>query len=382
MADRALGARVCIVDPCLLPYRTPLFEALRADLGHRGIRLDLLYAVPEAARVPTEWPGAPSWAIPVPTRTFRLGGRDVVQQSLRAHLDGADLVVFTEAVGQLAMWAALRRQARGPRVAMWGHGGDLSRPRSRMLDRLVGVAVRRAHWWFGYTDAAQALLAGHGRRGGISIVGNAVDVREVREGALAADRADVLRRVGLGGGPVVAYLGHFGRAKRIGHLLAAVEHARRDLPSLQLLLLGGGGEDARAVEDFVGRTSWAAAPGPLTGRALGAHLAAAELVALPASVGLAVFDALAVGRPLLASTAFRHGPELQLVGDVEGVVLVDDGADPRRFAAELVRVLADPAGLEARQQAAWTAGAANDFDGYVRTFADEVEVAVSAPRAR
>jgi D-inositol-3-phosphate glycosyltransferase len=117
-------------------------------------------------------------------------------------------------------------------------------------------------------------------------------------------------RLGLDGAdPVVLYVGRFDPVKGVERLLAAASGLRRDLP-LRLVLVGGGGENARedralralcaelALEDcvtFAGRRAHNELPD---------YYRAADALVLPShyeSFGLVVLEALACGTPVIAT---------------------------------------------------------------------------------
>ena len=83
-----------------------------------------------------------------------------------------------------------------------------------------------------------------GRRGidaaRVTVVGNGVDTERFTPGP----RNDALaRRLGLGTGPVLGFIGSFYRYEGLRFLVEAMPDVRKQLPGAQLLLVGGGEEE-------------------------------------------------------------------------------------------------------------------------------------------
>jgi glycosyltransferase involved in cell wall biosynthesis len=103
---------------------------------------------------------------------------------------------------------------------------------------------------------------------------------------------------------------------------------------------------------------------------------------VPAWVGLVVTDSFAAGRPLFTSRSAMHPPEVEYVDHGRNGLLIDDGGDPRRYAAGVVAALQKPGLLDELQR-----GSRGDADRYgiedmtVR-FADGIEDALASGRRR
>ncbi|MBX3466892.1 MAG: glycosyltransferase [Planctomycetes bacterium] len=148
------------------------------------------------------------------------------------------------------------------------------------------------------------------------------------------DRAR-LARLGLGGGPVVLYLGRLSREKGLPRLLAAWAQVRAARPDARLLLVGDGPLAPALDGPGVVRA------GMCHGVDLAALVASADLLAFPSQTetfGNAVVEALASGLP--AVVAAGGAAREHVVPGVNGLVV--EGEGPAPLAAAIVGLLADP----------------------------------------
>lgn len=162
--------------------------------------------------------------------------------------------------------------------------------------------------------------------------------------ALAAtddDRRRVRAQLGLDGSFVIGCVARFFRTKGHSHLLAAARELAREIPTLKVLLLGGG--DRASIEAMVrennleDRVIFAGYR-----RDVPACMRAMDVVVHPSLTEAfcqTVVEALAAGAPLIA-TNVAAAPEVVTDG-VHGFLVPP--ADPAAIAAAVFRVYRDPA---------------------------------------
>ncbi|MEW6267887.1 MAG: glycosyltransferase family 4 protein, partial [Thermodesulfobacteriota bacterium] len=233
--------------------------------------------------------------------------------------------------------------------------------------RVVQVVTRRmdyaprglrpyVRWLYGRMDAviaiSQAARAALVARGiaadAIDVVSSGVDTRRFHTLDAAAARA----RLGIEGAvPVVAVVASLHERKGHAVLLEALALLARELAPPPLLLAAGTGPEGDALQDLAarlgvaGRVRW-------LGRVADVRpvLAAADVVAMPSlaeGLGVAAIEAMAAGRPVVASAV---GGLPELIRDGEQGLLVP-ARDRAALAAALARCLRDPE-LRARLGAA------------------------------
>jgi glycosyltransferase involved in cell wall biosynthesis len=378
--------QVAIVELEIRQYRVPFFDALRLELATRDIDLRLLHSTPgpdqDARGDLVELP----WGHHLRRREFGLGGKSLKWQDAPPMLWRADLVVVTQATRLLLNYRLLwRRRRSGPLVAFWGHGRSPHPDAIHLSESVKRWASRQPDWWFAYTDEVADVVAGFGfPRDRITSVQNSTDTRRMTA-QVAAASVDVDGSRGELGisteGPVGLFVGALVPEKRLDFLLTAADWIRAQVPNFELIVVGEG-PLAGWMAEQAGSRPWLHHLGRRFGDDLAPVLAAASLLLVPQWVGLVITDGLAAGRPLIASAAAAHGPEIAYLRSGRNGLLVDDAGDPRRYAAAVVEVLADPEGLRRLQAACVEDAAAFGLEAMATRFADGVERALAAGRRR
>ena len=276
-----------------------------------------------------------------------------LDQWTAAHLDRFDVVHLHELRTPMTfrLGAACRR--RGIPYVISGHGGfphhGRWRPIKSILDRLwLASLLAGAARFVAASEFERGQLGGFGietRR--VEVLPHGLDLSEFAD----LPPRDMLRAsLGLGQRPLVLFLGRLDAIKGILLLLKGFAEAKRGNPEAALVLAGPEGWGARelrraaremGVEEAVYWT------GILPGRERLAALVDADLLCFPADrdcFGLAPFEALACGTPVVALSSGGSGEWLSRAG---GADLVE--ADAGRLGSAILRVLSDPG--PAREQA-------------------------------
>jgi D-inositol-3-phosphate glycosyltransferase len=162
--------------------------------------------------------------------------------------------------------------------------------------------------------------------------------------------ADARRELGLGGGPILLYVGRIAPIKGLEMLLEAVARLRSRGRPVRLLVVGGDADEAvdgheayvRGLACRLGLCAAVSFLGPQPQAALRAYYVAADVTVMPSyyeSFGMVALEAMACGSPVIAS---RVGGLATTVRDGLTGFLVPEG-DVAALADRIDRVLADPA---------------------------------------
>ena len=211
--------------------------------------------------------------------------------------------------------------------------------RYRMTRALETRACRRADAVFTICEGLRGDLLGRGIAADkLHVAPNAIEPERLapvpRDPALAA-------RLGLGEGPVIGFVGSFYAYEGLDLLMEAMPGIREAVPGAQLLMVGGGPEDARlramAPEGtvFTGRVPPEDVP---------AHYALIDLLAFPRR-SMRLTELVTPLKPLEAMAASRRFVASDVGGHRE---LVRDGETGRLFAADSAPALAKAAILALR----------------------------------
>lgn len=213
--------------------------------------------------------------------------------------------------------------------------------RLRLADAVVGVSTFTADTYLrnGRLDPSRVFA-----------VHNAVDTTVFHPLVADAARSHMRRHFGLRqDGPVVGFVARLMRWKGHERLLEALALVRRDLPEVQLVLAGESLDSAPdghgTYHDYLvrranalGITNAVSFPGFVPREDMPAFYGALDLVVHPAPeepFGLAVVEAMASGRPVIASD--RGGTPEIIRDDIDGLLVPVDSAEA--IAASMRRVL-------------------------------------------
>jgi len=205
----------------------------------------------------------------------------------------------------------------------------------RRLSRLTHTVINVSR-----SQEEEGLALGLFRREQSAIVFNGIDVDEMDR---ALQRAPIVREtVGLGAGDLVlGCVSRWDPVKRIGSLLEAVRRLASRMPGVALLLVGGGGEEARirrlvattGLQDRVIVTGFLGSPARVYGM-LDLYVATSLKEGLP----LAPLEAMAAGLAIVATDVPGHRDVV--VGGETGLLVPPE--DSGALAEAIVTLAADP----------------------------------------
>jgi glycosyltransferase involved in cell wall biosynthesis len=352
-------------------YRVPLFEKLHAVLADDGVDLRVAYSDPPprelAKQDNTELPA--EYGIKVPGYWFF--GHRMLYQPVAREIARADLVIVEQANRYVWNHLLLMLEILGKkRIAFWGHGENKQTDRSRFSEWYKRRILKRADWWFAYTEGVKRYLIRNGvDPTRITSVNNAVDTREIRRLCSAFSRAELdAARRDLGikpGAPVGIYCGMLHRVKAIDFLLASARLARQARNDFHLILVGGGPEK-EAVEFQTRDENWVHAVGPQFGHKKALLLNLSDVLLAPGPVGLVILDAFAAGLPLVTTQPSIHGPEIEYLEEGRNGIMT--ARDTGAYAQAVVSLLSDRDRLRVLQEGAALSGEADTIENRARYF--------------
>jgi glycosyltransferase involved in cell wall biosynthesis len=315
----------------------PDYGAFVADmcdaLGARGLGVEVA-AIDSRASGPLHTPAK-----------YAALAREAMRAARRADVVYAHFLFPTGAIA-----AAASRRGRIPYVVT-AHGQDVRNLDRRGPRRATEGAVRDASAVIAVSEHLARQLRGAGiALPPVHVVNMGVDLRRFAPGDRGAARA----RLGVpADGPLVAAVGGLTERKNPLTLLQAFARVRARRPEARLALVGDG-PLAGAVDAGARRLGLADAvlrPGAVPHAQVADWVTAADTLALVSRVeplGIAALEALAAGRPVVATAV---GGAREVVPD-PGAGRVVDPADPGAIAAALLAVLDDPPSPEACRRAA------------------------------
>ena len=377
-------SQVVLVQRAIRQYRVPFLEQLRADLDGRGVALTVLHNTPPMEDDHRRDVAAPDWAERLDARTVPLGGKSLVWQTPPACLWRADMVVVEQATQLLLNYRLLlRRYAGGPLVGFWGHGTSPYREAHRAGEAVKRWVSGQPDWWFAYTDGVVDRVSAFGfPRNRITSVRNATDTSALAaevDGVSEEEVERLRRELGVGPGTVGLFVGALVPEKKLDFLVQAGEAIRNVVPEFELVIAGDGTMRGWVTRRAADRP-WLHFGGQRFGRELATLLRLSSFLMVPAWVGLVVTDSFAAGRPLFASRSEAHGPEIEYIEHDHNGLLIDDGGDPRRYAAGVVAALQEPGLLGRLQHGSRAEADRYGVEDMAVRFADGIEGALASGR--
>jgi glycosyltransferase involved in cell wall biosynthesis len=368
--------RLAIVQPYVAEYQRPFFELVEPALLDRDIETVVFHGVPSGGQASRADAVSPTSSRLVASRQLGLGPlRLDHKHTNRALRDWQpDLIVLEQAQRHVETYIhALHAGAGGPSIAFWGHGKAYHRDEGPLGSWLRQALTMRGDWFFAYTRTGADYIIDRGfSPSRVTVLGNTIDTRQL--GAmLAAIEPIALQefqtRLGLAPGRTALFLGGVDDAKGIPLLLEAADRVSARMPGFTLLI-GGDGQ----LVPLVRARQAAGAPvrhlGRLSGEAKALALRAADVLAIPRSVGLVAVDSLVSGRPIVTTSATGHGPEFEYL-DPTRTCTVSAPTVPA-YATELAYLLSDTHRLATMQAAALADAPLHSLERMVESFVNGV----------
>jgi glycosyltransferase involved in cell wall biosynthesis len=354
--------KALIIEAQIKRYRKPFYQRLRAALAREDIQLRVVYSPPTAAEAAKHDNCELPRAYGVKVKGWWLANERLLFQPAFREIASADLVVIDHAnkfiVNHFLFPLSLFKLKR---IAFWGLGENLQADRSRFSEWYKHRSLHWVDWWFAYTEGTARYLQEHGVPAAkITAVQNSVDTRRVRSYVKNLNlhaKAALRGKLGISpSAPVGIFVGMLHRVKSVPFLIEAGEKIRQTIPEFQLIVVGGGPDEAELKQSAAHR-SWVHFAGPKFGDRKSQLLAIADLFLLPGRAGLAVLDAFAAGLPLVATRLSIHGPEMEYFEEGRNGLMT--APDPEEYARAVASLLSHPKELQLLRE-----GAANSAEKY------------------
>jgi glycosyltransferase involved in cell wall biosynthesis len=357
---------------------TPFVHDLAVDLGARGWPVTVLAPHAPGARRRETIDGVEvhrfRYALPESAQTVCYGGGALVNIGGSPRtlakvplLVGAEWLAAARLLGRHfgvvhAHWVlpqgfvAATVPARGARRVVTAHGGDVFGLRGAVLDRFARAALGRADAVTGNSGATAAALRELAPDAEVVRIPMGTDTAAPPEPLLVDRIRSAHRRPG---GPLLVFVGRVVADKGIDDLLDAVALLVGQHPAVTAAVVGTGQYRDRARERAheLGIGDRVVFPGWAAPADVASWFAAADVVLAPSRIGrdgwqegqgLSIIEAMAAGRPVVATTT---GGIPETIQDRETGLLVAPSR-PDLLARAVLQVLADPAAATAMAQRA------------------------------
>jgi glycosyltransferase involved in cell wall biosynthesis len=337
--------RVVVQHPALPKYRVPVFRELAARPG-----IDLLVAYAAREEIPNAEPNG-FRAVHAADRRRWVGSHPLVwdpAQIRYANPALADVLFLTWDLHYLSLVPALlRARNNGTATVLWGHGYSKRERRFRRRARAEIGNLATALMFYNHTTAAAYVQDGVNPRR-VFIAPNALDQTPIREQRAIWERdpervAAFRRQHGLNG-PTILFVSRLEHENRLDLLLTATAVLRRTHPTLSVIVIGNGEEEAALrrqatslrLDDrirFLG--------GIYDESALAPWFLCADVFCYPANIGLSLLHAFGYGVPVVTSNLTEaQNPEIEALRPGENGLTYRDG-DAADLVATLDRLLSD-----------------------------------------
>ena len=336
--------RVAIVQRVITNYRVAFLNRLSEKLACKGIELTVFAG--KAHKHEGFVDALDELQCGVRVQNIALSGKTYWQR-IFWRLQEYDLVIVEQANAALLNYALFlsRWVIRCPlRLAYWGHGMTMQSEHYDLLRRWLKHTLTGAvDHWFAYTQTSANIVAETGYpHDRITVVNNSVDTNEIlvaAENVRCKGRDAVRQALGLAPGFTAVFCSRLYEGKKLGFLLEATAIVRRHASDFQCIIIGDGPERSR-IEAAARDMPWIRCTGALYGRQKANYLAAADVMVLPAWVGLSILDGFAAGLPVVSADFRNHSPEIAyLEHGLNGLMTV---AEPKTYAMALLGLRNNP----------------------------------------
>jgi glycosyltransferase involved in cell wall biosynthesis len=375
--------RILIIEAQIKRYRKPFYDRLNLALCREGMQLKVVYSPPR----PSETQKHDNCELPreygVKIKGFWIGkGRLLIQPAIR-QVVSADLVVVDQAnkllLNHLLLPLSLFKMKK---VAFWGLGENLQADRSRFSEWYKERTLNWVDWWFAYTEGTARYLQVHGvPPEKITAVQNSVDTRRIQtcvKKLSANAKAGLRAKLGISPSAQVGiFVGMLHKVKSVPFLIQAGEKIRQTVPEFQLIVVGGGPDEAE-IKHSAAQLPWVHFMGPKFGDRKSQLLATADVFLLPGRAGLAVLDGFAAGLPLIATRLPIHGPEMEYFADGRNGLMT--APDPEAYAQAAALLLSNPKELQLLREGAANSAGKYSIEVMVENFKRGIVQCLAQPR--
>jgi glycosyltransferase involved in cell wall biosynthesis len=336
--------KVSIIQREIPHYRIRFFEELYAQGRLQDLDIQVYTGVP-----PTRATSSKAFPYHVlPVRHFgKMKSGSCWMYGLEKAIAGSDIVVAPQELQCLTvfyLWAWRKRICKS--WIWWGHGYNfqasvcpsaatkikeaIKRFMTKRADGLITYSVRGAEYW-----RQQGLPEGR-----VIPYYNTIDVEGLRKAGADITKQQLMElshKLGLEGKRVLLFSGRLYAEKQVDFLLRAFAILKKTYPGVALLIIGDGEERSKLerlatqldLQDahFLGEI--------VDPKATAAYFSLADLMVIPALVGLAIVHGFAFGLPLITTDVPGHGPEIEYLSVNNGIMTRHDEEEFLRAIASI-----------------------------------------------
>lgn len=263
------------------------------------------------------------------TISIRNGNSRVTFQDFIFRSSKYDLIIVEQALNNLSYPIVQLRMLRGRKVALWGHGRQISAINPSLGKKATEFLKRRllkaSSGFFAYTDGIKNYLEGKGYESEkIFVLNNTIDIIQQREyfDRYVEKRAEIKRKQNLEGKKVLLFVGRFNHTKKLDFLIRSVNVLFSKRDDFRLLLVGDGN---KSFFDQLQKQEFVQLLGSITDlEELAPLYCISDLFVFPGQVGLGPLQALCYDLPTMTIASEKHMPEFEYLNEANSKVLPKD----------------------------------------------------------
>jgi len=243
----------------------------------------------------------------------------------------------------------VRARAAGVGTVLWGHGYSKRESRVRQRWRYAVRQLATTLLVYNRTTAERLVAAGWDSNR-VYVALNSLDqepIAQARDRWLSrpSELERFRQQTGLGRGPVVLFVSRLCADNHVELLLRAAVEVRRKYPTLRVVLLGGGEDEARLrnLAQTLSLTDSVVFPGPLYDeQKLAPWFLSADVFCYPVNIGLSILHAFGYGLPVVTTDlTSRQNPEIEALEPGRNGLVYRHGS-ATALADALARVIGHP----------------------------------------
>jgi glycosyltransferase involved in cell wall biosynthesis len=271
--------------------------------------------------------------LPVKTRIFHAGGRDLLWQNFLSAARRCDLLITDSHLANVSYPIASLVLRQGASHVIWGHSADLNHEVQGLAKKAAEKVKRKlllnADGFFAYTPGEALRIAEAGFRSDrIFTMNNTIDICNHRRRweTLQPDRQQIQQDRGLEARRVILFVGRVLPQKGIGLLCDIFRELHHIDPTFHLVAIGSG-PDAGTLKTLQHELGSEAVtlPGAIHDPAeIAPWFAAADVFLMPSDVGLAPLQGFCFDLPTVTFRGRKGGPEIEYLS-ASNTLFIENG---------------------------------------------------------
>lgn len=317
--------KILIIYKFLPQWRVDFFNRLKDALLNEGIELSLVYGKLKGQVSKKNDEVDLDWANYLPNKFIKFGKLELIWQPALKYILKSDLIIVEQANKLIINYfLIILRKLTKKKFAFWGHGLNLQDNPNSFANKFKRIYSKQCDWWFAYTKNVSKTVKSIGfPENRITIVQNAIDTKyllKIYNEITEFEIMNIKEKFSIGDGPIGLYCGGMYKEKRLDFLLESCENIKKEIPSFEMIFLGGGPEEYK-IKDKVNSRKWIHYIGPKFNNDKVPFFKIADVFLMPGLVGLAILDSFAMQTPLITTNYPFHSPEIEyLENGINGII--------------------------------------------------------------